>query len=143
VHCDRYSTKYTLSENATVGVDRGGAESVKAPVESQHPWATEWTILALLYAGFWDKRFGLLGAIGSAVTFFTTLTIIPFIPNKWDPVAGFPAKAGLVPFLMKDLVLLAVSIYLLKQDVIRISLASRDTVMDSARQRTDGMVAAE
>jgi uncharacterized membrane protein YkgB len=105
--------------------------------------ATEWTILALLYAGFWDKRFGLLGAIGSAFTFFTTLTIIPFIPNGWDPAAGFPAMAGLVPFLMKDLVLLAVSIYLLKQDVIRISLASRDAVMDSGRLRADGMVAAE
>jgi uncharacterized membrane protein YkgB len=96
-----------------------------------------------LYAGFWDKRFGLLGAIGSAITFFTTLTIIPFIPDKWDPAAGFPAMAGLVPFLMKDLVLLAVSLYLLKQDLIRISLASRDAVMDSARLRADGMVAAD
>jgi uncharacterized membrane protein YkgB len=103
--------------------------------------ATEWTILALLYAGFWDSRFGLLGAIGSAFTFFTTLTIIPFIPNKWDPVAGFPAMAGLVPFLMKDLALLAVSIYLLKQDLIRISLVGRDTVIDSAGLRADGMVA--
>ena len=28
--------------------------------------------------------------------------------------------AGLVPFLMKDFVLLAVSIYLLKQDVVRL-----------------------
>src|SRR5215510_8430861 len=81
--------------------------------------ASEWTILALLYAGFWDKRLGLLGAIGSTITFLTTLTIIPFLPNKWDPAAGFPAMAGLVPFLMKDLILLAVSLYLLKQDVIR------------------------
>src|SRR5262249_56937311 len=31
--------------------------------------ASEWTILALLYAGFWDKRFGILGALGSTVTF--------------------------------------------------------------------------
>jgi uncharacterized membrane protein YkgB len=105
--------------------------------------ASEWTILALLYAGFWDKRFGLLGAIGSTITFFTTLTIIPFIPNGWDPVAGFPAMAGPVPFLMKDLVLLAVSMYLLKQDVVRMSLTSRDAVMDSGRLRANGMVAAE
>lgn len=91
--------------------------------------ASEWTILALLYAGFWDKRFGLVGAIGSTVTFFTTLTIIPFLPNKWDPSAGFPAMAGLVPFLMKDLVLLAVSIYLVKQDVIRLALSGRDAEM--------------
>ena len=42
------------------------------------------------------------------------------MPNGWDPSAGFPAMAGLVPFLMKDFVLLAVSIYLLKQDVVRL-----------------------
>jgi len=40
------------------------------------------------------------------------------MPNGWDPTAGFPAVVGNVPFLMKDVVLLAVSIYLLKQDVI-------------------------
>jgi uncharacterized membrane protein YkgB len=49
-----------------------------------------------------------------------TVTIIPFMPNGWDPVAGFPAMAGNVPFLMKDVVLLAASIYLLKQDVVRL-----------------------
>jgi len=88
--------------------------------------ASEWVVLALLYAGFWDKRFGILGALGSTITFATTLTIIPFIPNGWDPAAGFPAMAGLVPFLMKDLVLLTVSLYLLKQDVMRMLLSSSD-----------------
>jgi uncharacterized membrane protein YkgB len=91
--------------------------------------ASEWTICALLYAGFWDKRFGILGALGSTVTFATTLTIIPFMPNGWDPVAGFPAMAGNVPFLMKDVVLLAVSIYLLKQDVVRLSLSNSNAEM--------------
>ena len=33
--------------------------------------------------------------------------------------SGFPAMAGNVPFLMKDVVLLAVSFYLLKQDAVR------------------------
>jgi hypothetical protein len=33
---------------------------------------------------------------------------------------GFPAMTGDVPFLMKDVVLLAVSFYLLKQDVQRL-----------------------
>jgi uncharacterized membrane protein YkgB len=42
------------------------------------------------------------------------------MPNDWDPVAGFPAMAGNVAFLMKDFVLLAASIYLLKQDVVRV-----------------------
>jgi uncharacterized membrane protein YkgB len=95
--------------------------------------ASEWVICALLYAGFWDKRFGILGALGSTITFFTTLTIIPFMPNGWDPAAGFPAMAGAVPFLMKDLVLLAVSIYLLKQDVIRLSVSSADAEIVSSR----------
>src|ERR1700737_3315964 len=81
---------------------------------------SEWLFGALLFLGFWNKRLGILGAIGSTGTFVMTVTIIPFMPNGWDPVAGFPAMAGNVPFLMKDVVLLAVSIYLLKQDVVRV-----------------------
>ena len=81
----------------------------------------EWTFGALLFAGFWDNRLGILGAAGSVATFFTTVTIIPFMPDGWDPVAGFPAMTGNVPFLMKDVVLLAASLYLLKQDVERIA----------------------
>jgi hypothetical protein len=38
---------------------------------------------------------------------------------------GFPAMVGNVPFLMKDVVLLAVSIYLLKQDVQRVLIKTR------------------
>jgi uncharacterized membrane protein YkgB len=66
-----------------------------------------------------------LGALGSICTFVGTVTIIPFMPNGWDPVAGFPAMAGNVPFLMKDLVLLAVSIYWLKQDLVRVSASAK------------------
>src|SRR5438128_5799273 len=83
---------------------------------------SEWLFAALLFLGFWDKRSGILGAIGSTITFVGTVTIIPFMPNGWDPAAGFPAMAGNVPFLVKDIVLLAASIYLLKQDVVRVSL---------------------
>ena len=83
--------------------------------------ASEWTFGALLLAGFWDKRLGVLGALGSTVTFIVTVTIIPFMPDGWDPVVGFPAMTGNVPFLMKDVVLLAASIYLLRQDVLRVS----------------------
>ena len=89
--------------------------------------ASEWLFGALLFLGFWNKRLGILGAIGSTVTFVMTVTIIPFVPNGWDPVAGFPAMAGNVPFLMKDVVLLAVSIYLLKQDVVRVLEAGAST----------------
>lgn len=89
----------------------------------------EWLFGALLFLGFWNKKLGILGALGSCVTFITTVTIIPFIPNGWDPAAGFPAMAGNVAFLMKDVVLLAVSIYLLKQDVARVwAAAGTETV---------------
>ena len=81
---------------------------------------SEWLICALLFLGFWDKRLGVLGAAGSCLTFVGTVTIIPFMPNGWaESAGGFPAMVGNVPFLMKDVVLLAVSIYLLKQDITR------------------------
>jgi uncharacterized membrane protein YkgB len=87
---------------------------------------SEWTFGALLFLGFWNKQLGILGAIGSTLTFLGTVTIIPFMPDGWDPVAGgFPAMSGNVPFLMKDVVLLAASFYLLKQDVAR-ALASAE-----------------
>ena len=82
----------------------------------------EWSFGALLFLGFWDKRLGILGAAGSTVTFVMTVTIIPFMPNGWaESAGGFPAMTGNVPFLMKDVVLLAASLYLLKQDLIRVS----------------------
>jgi uncharacterized membrane protein YkgB len=83
---------------------------------------SEWLIAALLFLGFWNRKTGILGALGSVATFITTVTIIPFMPDGWAASAGgFPAMTGNVPFLMKDVVLLAVSVYLLKQDVARAS----------------------
>lgn len=85
----------------------------------------EWTFGTLLFLGFWNKRLEILGALGSCATFIGTVTIIPFMPNGWDAAAGgFPAMTGNVPFLMKDVVLLAASFYLLKQDVHRASLTT-------------------
>jgi uncharacterized membrane protein YkgB len=81
---------------------------------------SEWLFGALLFLGFWNRNPGILGALGSCVTFLTTVTIIPFMPGGWAASAGgFPAMTGNIPFLMKDVVLLAVSFYLLKQDVLR------------------------
>jgi uncharacterized membrane protein YkgB len=99
--------------------------------------ASEWLFGMLLFLGFWNKRLGILGAIGSTTTFIMTVTIIPFMPNGWDPVAGFPAMAGNVPFLMKDVVLLAASVYLLRQDVVRVLEAARSTSVALSQAETD------
>jgi uncharacterized membrane protein YkgB len=93
----------------------------------------EWLFCVLLFVGFWDKRFGVLGALGSCITFLMTVTIIPFMPGGWaESAGGFPAMTGNVPFLMKDVVLLCVSVYLLKQDVVRVKatlgLTSREMI---------------
>lgn len=80
----------------------------------------EWTSGTLLLLGFWNKKLGVFGALGSTATFISTLTILPFVPDAWDAGAGgFPAMAMNAAFLLKDLVLLAVSVYLLRQDTIR------------------------
>jgi uncharacterized membrane protein YkgB len=82
---------------------------------------SEWLFGALLLLGFWNKKLGVVGAAGSCVTFIMTITIIPFMPAGWNAAAGgFPAMQGNVAFLMKDVVLFAASLYLLKQDVVRV-----------------------
>jgi len=87
---------------------------------------SEWTFGALLCLGFWNKKLGILGALGSCVTFICTATIIPFMPNGWAASAGgFPAMTEHVAFLMKDIVLFCVSFYLLRQDVARVLFATR------------------
>jgi uncharacterized membrane protein YkgB len=94
---------------------------------------SEWLFGGLLFAGFWNKKLGILGALGSCASFVSTVTIIPFMPGGWDASAGgFPAMTGNVPFLMKDLVLLAASFYLLKQDLMRLSLAQHREISTSA-----------
>jgi uncharacterized membrane protein YkgB len=78
---------------------------------------------------------GILGALGSCGTFIATATIIPFMPDGWAASAGgFPAMTERVAFLMKDLVLFAVSFYLLRQDVARASIsgAHLDTDMTAS-----------
>jgi uncharacterized membrane protein YkgB len=81
---------------------------------------SEWLICTLLFSGFWNKRLGVLGAAGSTATFVATVTIIPFLPNSWaEAGGGFPALTVDSGFLIKDVVLLAVSLYLLTQDLAR------------------------
>ena len=94
---------------------------------------SEWSFGTLLFLGFWNKKLGILGALGSSVTFICTVSIIPFMPDGWAASAGgFPAMTERVAFLMKDIVLLSASVYLLRQDVIRISSPAKQNSESSA-----------
>jgi uncharacterized membrane protein YkgB len=97
---------------------------------------SEWLFGGLLFLGFWNKKLGILGALGSCFTFVATVTIIPFMPDGWAASAGgFPAMTEKVAFLMKDLVLFAASFYLLKQDLVRASISDgqlQDSLMTCA-----------
>lgn len=87
---------------------------------------TEWLFGALILAGFWNRKLGILGALGSIVTFAGTVSIIPFLPGAWALEAGgFPAMYLPVAFLMKDVLFLVVSFYLLKQDLTRAAIEIR------------------
>jgi uncharacterized membrane protein YkgB len=108
---------------------------------------SEWVIAALLFWGFWNQKAGILGALGSCFSMIGTVTIIPFMPDGWAASAGgFPAMTGNVPFLMKDVVILAVSVYLLKQDVVGVlhSAAERREwhALGEPRAQAVGQVAA-
>lgn len=83
---------------------------------------SEWTFSILLFLGFWNKKLGVLGALGACCALISTFTIMPFAPDAWDPGAGgFPAMTLVSAFILKDLGLLAASFYLLRQDVLRVS----------------------
>jgi uncharacterized membrane protein YkgB len=84
---------------------------------------TETIFGALILLGYWSPRLGVLGALGSIVTFVGTVSIIPFLPGAWAPEAGgFPIMTLPLGFLMKDVLFLAASFYLLKQDLARAAL---------------------
>lgn len=95
---------------------------------------TEWLFGSLIFLGFWNRRLGILGALGSMVTFLGTVTIIPFLPDAWAAEAGgFPVMNLPVAFLMKDILFLAASFYLLKQDLTRAALEAAGNPAPSAR----------
>src|ERR1700733_14848575 len=52
---------------------------------------TETIFGALVFLGYWSPRLGILGALGSIVTYIGTTTIMPFLPGAWAQEAGgFP-----------------------------------------------------
>ena len=55
---------------------------------------SEWTFGTLLFLGFWNKRLGILGAIGSTLG---TITIIPFAPKARTRLRDFRRWPALCP----------------------------------------------
>src|ERR1700741_3227988 len=105
--------------------------------------SSEWLFCVLLFSGFWNKKLGVLGAIGACFAFISTITIIPFLPDAWAKSAGgFPAMTDMVAFLMKDIGPLAMSVYLLRQDLIRVlrSTTSSVTIVAAHVQQTASVV---
>ena len=100
---------------------------------------SEWLFGTLLLGGFWNKKLGILGGLGSVFTFLCTVTIIPFWHDGWAAQGGgFPAMTLAMGFLMKDVVLLAVSFYLLKHDLLHLAAAEPAAEMAKAKAATDG-----
>ena len=84
---------------------------------------TETIFGGLIVLGYWSPRLGVLGALGSILTFIGTTSIIPFLSDGWAREAGgFPIMTLPLGFLMKDVLFLAASFYLLKQDLTRAAL---------------------
>lgn len=76
---------------------------------------TEILIAGLIAVGPWFRKVGAIGALLAAGMFLTTLSFMVTTPGVFEPsLGGFPALS-VVPgqFLVKDFVLLGVSIWLL------------------------------
>ena len=98
---------------------------------------SEWLFGTLLLVGFWNKKLGILGGLGSVFTFLCTVTIIPFWHDGWAAQGGgFPAMTLAMGFLMKDVVLLAVSFYLLKHDLLHVAATESAAAKIAAHDRT-------
>lgn len=80
----------------------------------------EWLTGGLLLLGFCFRFAGLLGALGSTVTFITTTTLLFSTPGMvMAEAGGFPALTSSAQFLLKDIVLLAASIVLFRTELAR------------------------
>ena len=93
------------------------------PLSPRKPKKRRATPAVRVQYGALPYRFTQMGALGSIVTFIGTTTIIPFLPDAWAQEAGgFPIMTLPLGFLMKDVLFLAASFYLLKQGLVRAAL---------------------
>lgn len=81
----------------------------------------EWSIGLGLALGAWWPRVSVIAAAASVLTYLTTLTLVFSTPEAWEASAGgFPAMGGATSFLIKDLVLMAASVVLLKHSLLTV-----------------------
>lgn len=93
----------------------------------------EWTIGLGLAIGAWSPRVALLAAAGSTVTYLTTSTLILSTPGGWEASAGgFPAMTDISAFLIKDLVLLAGSLVLVKDAAQQLTTRAKQSDAEGA-----------
>lgn len=75
---------------------------------------SELVVAGLLLARPWSARAGVVGGIGAAVIFLTTLSFLFTTPGAWTMIPGWPipmpAAAG--SFLIKDLFLLGAAVWI-------------------------------
>ncbi len=87
----------------------------------------EWTIGLGLIVGIWYPRISVLASVGSVITYLTTLTLIFTTPGAWEASAGgFPPIGSIASFLIKDAVLLAGSVVLLKHSLLMTMKATQN-----------------
>jgi reactive chlorine resistance protein C len=90
---------------------------------------TEIAVALLLLARPWSPRAGVIGGIGAAVIFLTTLSFLVTTPGAWATVPGWPipmpGMAG--SFLIKDLFLLGAAVWI-----------AGESLRASARPASDG-----
>lgn len=78
----------------------------------------------LLIASLRSARAGLLGGLLATLTFFVTSSLL-LLPMAWDQqLGGFPALAPAGQFLIKDVTLLGVAIFVVGDSLARIRAGS-------------------
>ncbi|MFL1502702.1 MULTISPECIES: YkgB family protein [unclassified Pseudomonas] len=93
----------------------------------------EWAIGLSLAIGAWSSRVTLIAAAASSVTYLTTASLLLTTPGGWEASAGgFPAMGGATSFLIKDLVLMAGSLVLLKNAAQQLTARAKQTDREHA-----------
>jgi uncharacterized membrane protein YkgB len=74
----------------------------------------------LLIASAWSSRAGLVGGVLATITFFVTSSLL-LLPMAWDPqFGGFPFLGPLGQFLIKDVALLGIAVWVTGNSLERV-----------------------